>query len=568
MRKKYWFIFILVLFTVLSSMLGYFYIQKKNEYRQIAGVKYYNSTDISNLAVLCKIWGFVKYYHPSVVEGKYNWDDELINMMPKVLKSHNKDERNLMLSEWLASLENFEQETLPELYPDSVRMYPDLDWITDKTELGTLSDQLERIKTAKRNFKKDKFIQYSDNTISGEAEYNDPAYPVTEYRLLALFRFWNVIQYYYPYKYLISENWHKDLIEFIPKFIDARNELEYKLAILELITKLNDTHAGMGWNNTIEKWKGENIAPYQVSFVEGKLVVTGVYAVRDTINTNHSIQVGDVILSINKTPVENIIAEKIKYTPGSNYTAQLRRIADFILRTNEKKMYVEYQHDGIQLNTVVSCYTMNRVNITSRIQRKETLFKTIGDSIGYLYLGSTNGGVVPQTIDAKGLIIDLRCYPVYDKIGGYMDYALLYTKPQVFVKFTMGNSKFPGLFQYLGELTAGSENPNAYNGKKIILVNEVTQSHAEFIAMKYSVAENSIIIGSTTAGADGDVISLKMPGGIKVMFTGAGVYYPDGRETQGVGIVPDIEVKPTIQGIKEGRDEVLNKAIELISEDR
>jgi len=31
-----------------------------------------------------------------------------------------------------------------------------------------------------------------------------------------------------------------------------------------------------------------------------------------------------------------------------------------------------------------------------------------------------------------------------------------------------------------------------------------------------------------------------------------------------VGIVPDIVVKPTIKGISEGRDEVLEKAIELI----
>jgi len=95
-------------------------------------------------------------------------------------------------------------------------------------------------------------------------------------------------------------------------------------------------------------------------------------------------------------------------------------------------------------------------------------------------------------------------------------------------------------------------------------VNEITRSHAEFMAMKYRVSENSIIIGSTTAGADGGVFNLKMPGGVTTSFTGAGVYYPDGRETQRVGIVPDIVVKPTIKGIREGRDEVLEKAIELI----
>lgn len=45
------------------------------------------------------------------------------------------------------------------------------------------------------------------------------------------------------------------------------------------------------------------------------------------------------------------------------------------------------------------------------------------------------------------------------------------------------------------------------------------------------------------------------------------VYYPDGRETQRIGIVPDIEVKRTIKGVIEGRDELLEKAIEIINQE-
>ena len=48
-------------------------------------------------------------------------------------------------------------------------------------------------------------------------------------------------------------------------------------------------------------------------------------------------------------------------------------------------------------------------------------------------------------------------------------------------------------------------------------------------------------------------------------MTGIGVYYPDGKETQRIGIVPNVEVKPTIEGIKLGKDEVLEKAIEVIN---
>ena len=74
-------------------------------------------------------------------------------------------------------------------------------------------------------------------------------------------------------------------------------------------------------------------------------------------------------------------------------------------------------------------------------------------------------------------------------------------------------------------------------------------------------------MGSTTAGADGNVSSIKLPGGIMTMISGIGVYYPDGKETQRIGIVPDIVVKPTIEGFNKGKDEVLEKALEFVRKD-
>jgi C-terminal processing protease CtpA/Prc len=57
---------------------------------------------------------------------------------------------------------------------------------------------------------------------------------------------------------------------------------------------------------------------------------------------------------------------------------------------------------------------------------------------------------------------------------------------------------------------------------------------------------------------------MQLPGGISVVFTGLGVYYPDGTPTQRIGIVPDIVIKPTLKGFRAGRDEVLERAIEYI----
>ena len=106
-----------------------------------------------------------------------------------------------------------------------------------------------------------------------------------------------------------------------------------------------------------------------------------------------------------------------------------------------------------------------------------------------------------------------------------------------------------------------------YEGKLIIIVNEFSQSQAEYTAMAFDVGINTTIIGSMTAGADGNISTIFLPGGLKTYISGIGVYYPDGRETQRIGIVPDVLVEPTIEGVRQGKDELLEKAIEIISMD-
>jgi len=96
------------------------------------------------------------------------------------------------------------------------------------------------------------------------------------------------------------------------------------------------------------------------------------------------------------------------------------------------------------------------------------------------------------------------------------------------------------------------------------LVDEVSQSQAEYTAMAFRSTPRSIVVGSATAGADGNVSTIVLPGGLSTMISGIGVFYPDKKPTQRVGIVPDVEVKPTIAGIRAGRDEVLEEALRQI----
>jgi C-terminal processing protease CtpA/Prc len=165
--------------------------------------------------------------------------------------------------------------------------------------------------------------------------------------------------------------------------------------------------------------------------------------------------------------------------------------------------------------------------------------------------------------NTKGLIIDLRTYPENFPVINFA--GKLYPKPKVFAHFTYPNLHTPGLFTTKKGYRTGLKNKNYYKGKVVILINETTQSSAEYHTMAFRQAPNATVIGSTTAGADGDITMLVLPGGIRTTFTGLGVYYPDGTETQRVGIIPDIKLKPTIAGIKAGKDELLDKAIEVIN---
>lgn len=199
--------------------------------------------------------------------------------------------------------------------------------------------------------------------------------------------------------------------------------------------------------------------------------------------------------------------------------------------------------------------------------KKDTCLKYLSPEICYLYLGTLKNkylkNIMPGFMKTQGMIIDLRCYPADGEL--FLEKYLCYGKTS-FQKTTYGSIIQPGLFKFSATTSHDFKDSDYYKGSVIIIVNEETQSYAESISMGLRCAPNAIVLGSTTAGADGVVSMINLIGDIQTYISGIGVYYPDGRETQRVGIVPDVEVHPTIQGIREGRDELLEKAIEIINQ--
>jgi hypothetical protein len=75
-----------------------------------------------------------------------------------------------------------------------------------------------------------------------------------------------------------------------------------------------------------------------------------------------------------------------------------------------------------------------------------------------------------------------------------------------------------------------------------------------------------ITVGNQIAGPDGDVVRREYLTGFRTAMSGNGVMYLDGTESQRKAVKIDVIVNPSVDGLKQGRDEILEKAIELSSE--
>jgi C-terminal processing protease CtpA/Prc len=522
---------------------------------------------ISDLELLGKIWGFLKYHHPKVGQGKYNWDYELFRMLPSYLKVNDNGKRDRILLKWIKKYGTVSSCKTCQTTPEDAFIKPDLSWI----EISNMNPKLKSVLQgiySNRYQGNHYYIRMAagigNPIFSNENAYAEMPYPDAGFRLLALYRYWNMIHYFNPTKYLTDKDWNNLLKEYIPLFVNANNELNYELTTTQIIGEVCDSHAGL-WGDKMDLFRGNMTAPFRVQFIENQLVVMEYYS--PNLKNPNGPEIGDIITHINGKPVEVIVDSIKKYYPASNEAGRMRGIAPDLLRSDNSAIHISFISSGQIKQKDIPLYERSRFYMYKKDNVK--CYKLLDGNIGYITLESIKDEDVADIKkifkNTRGIIIDIRCYPSANVLYSLGSYFV--SSPTPFVKFTKGNSNNPGEFTF----SPGDEIPEStehYQGKLIVIVNETTQSAAEFEAMAFKAGDNTTVIGSQTAGADGNVSEIVLPGGLKTWISGIGIYYPDGRETQRIGIVPDIEVKPTIKGIREGRDEVLEKAIEIIKQEQ
>lgn len=521
-----------------------------------------------DVATLIEVWGFVKYHHPLVAAGDVHIDFELFRALPGVLAAETAATRNAALLEWIRNLGPVDPCTSCTAAAQDTHLAAPVDWVRDTDRLGEeLSAALLTIYRNRQNDARHAFVTHTPgigNAIfEEELPYTSLRTIDAGFRLLALARLWNIVQYWFPYRDLIVPPWQEVLRVAVPEFAGPLDEAGYADTLIRVIARIGDTHADLWGAPQARPPAGSCVLNADFRFVEDRAVVWELHGSRSP-----ALTIGDVLLELDGIDIPTLVNNWRPYYGASNTRTQMRDIARALSIGPCKEAHLKVRRlvDGEQQDVDVRTF---RAESRERYpvgrhdhDRPGRTYQALSDDVGYVKLSSIESGdaayFLRRMSGKAGLVIDIRNDP-----NAFVVFELgqrLVTEAKPFARFTTPVPDNPGAFTWTEPGILTPQAPS-FDGKVAILVDEASLSQAEFAAMAFRAAPDAVVVGSTTAGADGNVSAVLLPGGLHMTMSGIGVFYPDKSPTQRIGILPDIEAKPTIGGIRDGRDEVLEAAL-------
>jgi hypothetical protein len=515
---------------------------------------------VTQLAALGKVWGFLKYFHPAAAKGSPDWDNELLRMIPLVEGAGSKPRFDSLIEAWYRSLPTAKlAETPVNWHADSIvttfsekdiRKFPVSKWL--KGELVRLYEYHlpDTNRYATRYYNSYRY----DHIIHDEKAYDTPLCPGPPVRLLSLFRYWNAINYFYPHRARIPQ-WDTVLAACIPRFLQADNVTKYQKAVLQLIHELPDSHSFINGPGINDKFP-----PFRIGHVKDGYLVS---ESDDSVVKRWDVRVGDEIITVNGKPVHQREAELLQITTGTNVPSLYRNIARGLLVNGDSTAQVDLKRKGELITRTV---TLHNWEGDSKIPRStKPLWQELEKGIWYVrFCRIKNADTLRQLFsdihDARAVIWEMRAYPNYNVSVALNKF--LFPVKTTFSKQRNAWDYYPGAFVKSSfEFIPEGNDTQIYNGPLIVLVDEQTQSLSESVVMALKQRSNTITIGRQTAGTTGNITWLSLPGGIEVSYTGVGVEGAQGSFHQGDGIKLDLEVPASKEDLLQGKDPILEKAL-------
>jgi carboxyl-terminal processing protease len=537
------------------------------------GLKAQNPTYQQKLYYTCKIWGFVKYFHSGVSNCQVNWDSILVARLPAIKNAVTNTDFNNALDTLLnaAGPMTIVPGALPDTISPLLKRNRNFSWINDPILRADVKVILD---TIKNNFRPHSEcwvnINYSTNGYGGflvfpfdslEMNINSfTNYPDEMHRLLILFKYWNIINYFNPYNYVLDKPMDTTLFKFVIPIANVSDYVGFYRTFKRIASCLNSAHVeGLtydDWFYCPDVYSPDIVLRY----ADNKYIVanSGIPAIKR----------GDAIVSIDGLTPTNWEDSLRPYISAGNISVFRRSICQYMPSGGYGSTATIVYSDSIGNNhTFYTTRLMGYGNFS--YYPNDTLatvpWKKFGCGVGYVNMGKIQQADVNTMYtalqNAPAIIFDIRNYP-YPNPTIYIE-NVLYPHVIVQSKLTVPDLTYPGTFYWLYATGGTNSNPTPYTGKIIILMNEETQSAAEYSCISFGTLPNSVKVGSQTAGADGEVTWFRLTQDIHTGFTALGVYYPNGDSTERIGIRPDSVVYPTQLGIRQHRDEVLEKALQI-----
>ncbi len=363
---------------------------------------------------------------------------------------------------------------------------------------------------------------------------------------------WNVFQHFYPYFDVIKTNWETVLPETLEETYSNNDKPDFTRTLGKMVAKLEDGHGVIYGTTTYH-------IPIRTELIEENIVITA--------SDVPQFKIGDVIKKINGVEAGKVLEETEKQISGSPQLKQHRALNVFGDTFHSEIINVLIERDGKELSIDVKNSIggknifFNRIN---NFQYKSIDIKELEPDIFYVNLSNCTSAIFTKHLDklakAKSVIYDDRWGGTLNELIPHLiDSAVnspWWNIPQII---------YPNQRAVTFYKTNWSLQPQLprFTSKSIIITAPCVVSSGETemgIINHYNLATT---VGEPTAGCNGNVNWIDLPCGYKVMWTGMKVLKHDGSQHHLIGFQPDYPIERTIQGVKDGKDEILEKALEI-----
>jgi carboxyl-terminal processing protease len=354
--------------------------------------------------------------------------------------------------------------------------------------------------------------------------------------------------------------------KYLPRVKATERSDEYHQLLNDMLAELDRSHLSVvtpdkvqGLHSKASELRNGSVG-LDLRWLDGELAVFDTK--KDFPAARAGIKRGFRIARINGKDVDRLLADYKRKRGGFPLRAEIERVraaVDELGGVPNTELTLEVAGRGPATKLVKLSRRAKPPN-----QAMEFESKTLQNNIGYMRFSIFFGDVLTKTAEAlrqlrdtSGLIIDLRGNP-----GGAGDLTdavanLLCPQPG-----TLGSSA--SRYGNRQHAYAGS-GKEAYPGKVLILVDEMTGSAAEVFSGGLQENKRATIVGATTAGAVLPSVMNVLPTGASLLHAIADFKTPNGTILEGRGVVPDISVKPRRAAWLGGHDPALDAAIRFLS---